>query len=80
MPDGFQPSPVGSLTDDNLAAGELRALRVEMRSWFELMLNRLDRYEGRIATLEQHRVDANERIDRHEQRLAALEAAVNNKT
>lgn len=79
MSDEFKPSRAGELTDDHLAAGELRALRVEMRSWFEIVLGRFDRYEDRISVLEQHRADANERLDRHEQRLAALEAAVNRK-
>jgi len=62
------------VTDEKLVAGELRALRTEMRSWFEILISRLDRYEERITSLELHRTDANERFTRHEHRLAALEA------
>jgi hypothetical protein len=79
MSDEFEPVTAADVTDEKLAAGELRALRAEMRKWFELLIMRLDRYEGRITTLEMHRVDANERLSSHEIRIAALEAAVKNK-
>jgi hypothetical protein len=75
MSDEFEPATRDDLTDEKLVAGELRALRNEMRSWFELMIGRLDRYEDRIRSLEMHRLDANERLDRHEHRIAAIEAA-----
>ncbi len=64
------------VTDEKLVAGELRALRTEMRSWFEILISRLDRYEERITSLELHRTDVNERFARHEIRLAAIEAVV----
>lgn len=75
MSDEFEPVRIGDVTDEKLAAGELRALRAEMRSWFELLIGRLDRYEERIAVLELHKSDANDRLNRHEIRIAALEAA-----
>jgi septal ring factor EnvC (AmiA/AmiB activator) len=82
----FEPVAAGALTDDRLVAGELRALRREMAMGFELVLARLDRYEGRIGDLEMHRTDANQRHERHERqladhetRIAALEAALSAK-
>jgi hypothetical protein len=75
MTDGFDPVTREDVTDEALVAGELRALRNEMRSWFELMLNRLDRYEQRIHSLEIRSVDDHERLLRHEHRIAALEAS-----
>jgi hypothetical protein len=75
MADEFSPVAPFDLSDDKLVAGELRALRTEMRSWFEILINRLERYDERIAVLEVHRSDANERLSRHDRRLAALEAA-----
>jgi hypothetical protein len=67
------------VTDEKLAAGEIRALRAEMRQWFELLIMRLDRYETRVTSLEMHRIDANDRLSSHEIRIAALEAAVTSK-
>jgi hypothetical protein len=75
MSEDFQPVTRDDVTDDALVAGELRALRNEMRGWFELMLKRLDRYEQRIHSLEVRSVDDHERLMNHEHRLAALEAA-----
>lgn len=80
MSDEYKPVTRDDVTDDKLAVGEVRALRAEMRLWFELVLGRFDRTEGRIAALEQHRGDANGRLDDHEQRLAALEAVLNKET
>jgi hypothetical protein len=78
----FEPVTREDVTDGALVAGQLRALRVEMKTGFELVLERFDRFSERIAALEMHRADANARLDRHEhaladheQRLAALEAA-----
>ncbi len=75
----FKPLTRDDLEDGKLVAGELRALRVEMRDWFSILISRLDRYEERIATLELHRIDANERLNSHDQRIAAIEAAVTRK-
>lgn len=78
----FEPVTREEVTDERLVAGELRAMRREMKTGFELVLERLDRFHERIAILEMHKTDANDRHDRHEhkladheQRLAALEAA-----
>jgi hypothetical protein len=71
----FKPSTPADVTDEKLVAGELRALRTEMRSWFEILISRLDRYEDRIASLEMHRTDTHARLDRHDHRIASLEAA-----
>jgi hypothetical protein len=76
---GFEPVTREELTDEKLVAGELRALRTEMRSWFQTLISRLDRYEERITSLELHRVDANERLNRHEYRITAIEAVTTRK-
>lgn len=78
MSDEYKPVTAADVTDERLAAGELRALRVEMRSWFELLIGRLDRYEERITALEMHKADASDRLDGHERRLTSIEAALCN--
>ncbi len=72
----YVPVRPEDLTDEKLVAGEVRALRTEMRDWFGLLISRSDRYDARISALELHRSDVNDRLDRHNHRLAALEAAV----
>ena len=76
MSDEFEPVTRDELTDGSLVAGELRAFRAEVRLYFERLIMRLDRFEGRITSLEMHRTDANARLDQHEHRIAALEAAL----
>jgi hypothetical protein len=75
----YVPITPADVTDEKLVAGELRALRTEMRSWFQTLIGRLDRYEERITSLELHRVDANERLNRHEYRITAIEAVTTRK-
>jgi len=74
--DEYQPVTAAEVTDEKLVAGELRAFRAEVRLYFERLIMRLDRFEGRITSLEVHRTDANARLDQHEHRIAALEAAL----
>lgn len=76
MSDDFQPVTRDDVTDEKLVAGEVRALRTEMRLYFERMLLKLDTFDARIGLLEEHRIDANARLADHEHRIAALEAAV----
>ena len=76
MNDEYQPVTAAEVTDEKLVAGELRAFRAEVRLYFERLIMRLDRFEGRITSLEVHRTDANARLDQHEHRIAALEAAL----
>jgi hypothetical protein len=77
--DKFKPATAADVTDEKLVAGELRLLRTEMRDWFVMLIGRLDRTDERIASLELHRTDANERLARHEHRIAAIEAAATKK-
>jgi hypothetical protein len=77
--DKFKPITREEVTDGSLVAGELRALRTEMRDWFLMLIGRLDRTDERIASLELHRTDANDRLTRHEHRIAAIEAAATKK-
>jgi hypothetical protein len=62
MSDEFKPVTAADMTDEKLVAGELRAMRVEIRTYFELMLGRLDSTKQQLA--------------QHEDRIAALEAVV----
>lgn len=62
MSEDFKPVTRDDVTDEKLVAGELRALRNEMRAYFDIVLGRLESYS--------------QRLDRHEERIAALEAVV----
>jgi len=76
MNDEYQPVTAAEVTDEKLVAGELRAFRAEVRTYFERLLLKLDTFDARIGLLEEHRIDANARLTDHENRIAALEAAL----
>jgi hypothetical protein len=81
--DEYKPITRDDVADPGLVVGALRALQVEMRTGFELVLEQIARFSERLTSLEMHRTDANQRHDRHERhiadhehRIAALEAAL----